>query len=144
MVAALPNSAAQRIEITAASLLITLATAHSASQPLNLFVRPTPAVLSIAAVRRSACYPSVDPHQGALCLFGLGKCNTARTALSMLTYQVDFLDNDNKLCGTVELEENDDAAAIQHARRINIPAMGGRFEVWHGTRLVHAHRNPPT
>ena len=63
---------------------------------------------------------------------------------SMLTYQVDFLDNDNKLCGTVKLEENDDAAAIQHARRISIPAMGGRFEVWHGTRLVYVHRNPPT
>ena len=58
----------------------------------------------------------------------------------MPIYRVDFLDS-NTLRSTVELQENDDAAAIQHAHRINIPSMGGRFEVWHGTRLIYQYRN---
>jgi hypothetical protein len=59
----------------------------------------------------------------------------------MQTYRVDFLDERNNLTSTVELQEAEDAAAIQHALRINIPSIGGRFEVWQGERLVHKHRN---
>ena len=59
----------------------------------------------------------------------------------MLTYRVDFFDNQKNLGSTVLLQEADDAAAIQHAHRINIPSMGGRFEVWQGTRLVYQYRN---
>ena len=59
----------------------------------------------------------------------------------MLTYCIDFIDDQNNLSSTVELAEDDDAAAIQHAYRINIPSIGGRFEVWQGTRLVHKHHN---
>jgi len=61
----------------------------------------------------------------------------------MLPYRVDFFDDAGNLYGTVQLNEADDAAAIQHAHRINIPSGGGWFEVWHGTRLVYTHRNPP-
>ena len=58
-------------------------------------------------------------------------------------YRVDFFDEDGNLFSTVELHEADDAAAIQHAHRINVPSGGGWFQVLHGTRLVYTHRNPP-
>jgi len=41
----------------------------------------------------------------------------------MQPYRVDFLDDQNNLTSTVELQEADDAAAIQHALRINIPSI---------------------
>jgi len=59
----------------------------------------------------------------------------------MQTYRVDFFDDDGNIYGAVELNEADDAAAIQHAHHINIPSSGGRFEIWQGTRLVFTHRN---
>jgi len=59
----------------------------------------------------------------------------------MQPYRVDFLDDQNNLTSTVELQEADDAAAIQHALRINIPSIGRGFVVWKGERLVHRHRN---
>jgi len=59
----------------------------------------------------------------------------------MPTYRVDFLNNDGRLYGTVEAQEDDDEAAVQHAYRINIPSSGGHFEVWQGNRLVHTHHN---
>ena len=64
-----------------------------------------------------------------------------RRRFSMATYRVDFFDEGGNLHSTVELNEADDAAALEHAHRINIPSMGGRFEAWQGTRLVHRHRN---
>ena len=39
----------------------------------------------------------------------------------MLPYRVDFFDDAGNLYGTAELNEADDAAAIEHAHRINIP-----------------------
>ena len=59
----------------------------------------------------------------------------------MLAYRVDFFDDDGNVYSRVDVREDDDAAAIQHAHRINIPSSGGRFEVWQGNRHVYQHRN---
>jgi len=59
----------------------------------------------------------------------------------MLTYCIDFIDDQNNLSSTVELAEDDDAAAIQHAHIMNNPSIGGRFEVWQSMRRVHKHHN---
>ena len=54
----------------------------------------------------------------------------------------DWLSYHGSLHGTVEVQQDSDAEAIQHAHRINIPSGGGRFEVWQGNRPVHTHYNP--
>ena len=59
----------------------------------------------------------------------------------MPRYRVHFVDQGDNVIDAVEFEEDHDEAAIEHAHRINVPSIGGGFEVWWDDRLVHKHRN---
>jgi hypothetical protein len=60
----------------------------------------------------------------------------------MARYRVLFLNRRDDIIATHEAEYADDAAAIEAARRLNlVPHMSVGFDVWHGERLVHRHRN---
>ena len=59
----------------------------------------------------------------------------------MALYRVHFVDHGNNICLTREVEHQDDAEAIEAARRMNAPSVGAGFEVWRDERLVHRYRN---
>jgi hypothetical protein len=58
----------------------------------------------------------------------------------MARYQVHFVDHGDNVYDKIDAEHEDDEAAVEHANRINVPSIGGGFEVWQGERLVHQHR----
>jgi hypothetical protein len=59
----------------------------------------------------------------------------------MALYRVHFIDHGDNVYDTIHTEHDDDGAAVEHARRINVPSIGTGFEVWEGARLVHRHGN---
>jgi hypothetical protein len=59
----------------------------------------------------------------------------------MARYRVHFVDHVDNIYDAVHIEHEDDEAAVEHAHRINVPNIGGGFEVWEGDRLVDRHRN---
>ena len=60
----------------------------------------------------------------------------------MALYRVHFLDRGDDIIATHQAEYADDLAAIEAAHRLNlVPHMSAGFDVWHGERLVHRHRN---
>ena len=59
----------------------------------------------------------------------------------MALYRVHFVDHGGNIYLIRDVEHQDDAEAIEAARRMNAPSVGAGFEVWRNERLVHRHRN---
>ena len=64
-----------------------------------------------------------------------------RKGTTMPRYRVHFLDQSDNVIDAVQFEEDHDEAAVEYAHRINVPSIGGGFEVWRDDRLVHKHQN---
>ena len=45
----------------------------------------------------------------------------------MPTYRVQFVDEGDNLYDVVNVEHDEDEAAVEHAHRINVPSIGGGF-----------------
>jgi hypothetical protein len=58
----------------------------------------------------------------------------------MARYRVHFLDPSDRVIDTVELEADSDDAAIEQARRIDVPSIGAGFDLLQDSRLVYRHR----
>jgi hypothetical protein len=58
----------------------------------------------------------------------------------MARYRVHFLDPSDRVIDAVELEAESDDAAIEQARRIDVPSMGVGFDLLQNGRLVYRHR----
>ena len=59
----------------------------------------------------------------------------------MPRYRIHFLDYGDNVRDTHHVDRDDDGAAIEVARRLNVfPHITPGFEVWHNDRLVHKHR----
>jgi hypothetical protein len=71
----------------------------------------------------------------------MSAATAAPKACLVATYRVNFLDHDGDLYDALEFERDSDDAAIQHTRDINVPGVGGGFEVWERNRLIYRHRN---
>ena len=59
----------------------------------------------------------------------------------MPRYRIHFVDQSDNVIDAVQFEENHDEAAVEHAHRINLPSIGGGFEIWRDNGLVHKHWN---
>jgi hypothetical protein len=58
----------------------------------------------------------------------------------MPQYRVHFVDHGERVFDTTVVEHDTDEAAIEHARRLDVPSIGAGFDVWQEDRLVHRHR----
>jgi hypothetical protein len=58
----------------------------------------------------------------------------------MAQYRVHFIDHSDSVIDAVELEASSDDAAIEQARRIDVPSLGAGFDVVQNGRLVYRHR----
>ncbi len=58
----------------------------------------------------------------------------------MAFYKVHFVNHGDHIFGVQEFERETDEAAIEHARRLDVPTIGAGFDLWHEERLVHRHR----
>jgi hypothetical protein len=77
-------------------------------------------------------------------IFDLDQCSPLgnRYARIMALYRVHFFDFGGNIYATHHVEHDDDEAAIEAARRMNVlPHLSFGFEVWDDERLVHRHRN---
>jgi hypothetical protein len=51
-----------------------------------------------------------------------------------------FIDQGGHVFDAIELQRDTDEAAIEEARRLDVPSIGAGFDLWHEGRLVHRHR----
>ena len=58
----------------------------------------------------------------------------------MALYRVHFLNHGGNAYGTEYIDCLHDEAAIKKAHLLYVAAFGTGFDVWHGERLVHQHR----
>jgi hypothetical protein len=58
----------------------------------------------------------------------------------LAAYDVHYVDSADTVINALTVEHDSDDAAIEHARRINIPSIGAGFDVVRDGRLVHRHR----
>jgi hypothetical protein len=58
----------------------------------------------------------------------------------MARYVVHFVDHGGHVFDAVALEHDSDERAVEHAHRLDVPSIGGGFDVLHEGRLVHRHR----
>jgi hypothetical protein len=61
----------------------------------------------------------------------------------MPRYTCRFVDHGGNNYLTEDLDAEHDEAALDNARRLNVPSIGAGFDLWHGERQVHCHRNRP-
>ena len=59
----------------------------------------------------------------------------------MTLYHVHFISEDGDIVDVVQFEVENDEAAVEQAHRIDVPSIGGRFELWKGNRLLYTHRH---
>ena len=58
----------------------------------------------------------------------------------MARYRIHFIGQDGKVFDAIELERDIDDAAIEEARRLDVPSVGAGFDLWLEERLVYRHR----
>ena len=68
------------------------------------------------------------------------KGNRRANESQMAVYRVHFVDHGDNIYHTDYVEHEHDEAAIEAARRIDVPAIGAGFDLWQGDRLVYRHR----
>jgi hypothetical protein len=47
----------------------------------------------------------------------------------MPTYRIHFIDHGDNLYDVIDVEHDDDEAAVEHAHRLNVPSIGGGFDL---------------
>ena len=55
-------------------------------------------------------------------------------------YCLAFVDRDGRVFDALEFESSRDEAAIEEARRLDVPSIGAGFDLRHKDRLVYRHR----
>ena len=59
----------------------------------------------------------------------------------MALYHVHFISEDGDIVNVLHFDVESDEAAIEHGHRIDVPSIGGCFELWEGNRLLYVHRH---
>ena len=58
----------------------------------------------------------------------------------MARYHVHFVDHSDRVFHVFPLDQEADGGAIEEAHRVDVPSIGGGFDVWQEGRLIHRHR----
>lgn len=59
----------------------------------------------------------------------------------MPRYECRFLDHGGNVREMQPIDAEDDGAAVAEAHQMQSPNIGAGFDIWHGNRRVHSHRN---